>query len=224
MRALWIVLVAALLLIVSAGTAVGAPNWDRCIRTDAYDNDGWFDDAPTTSCHLYRIQGGRFEYGALQFDIPAGAIDVYTANSTTRPFTWDAPPADTPVTARTYYTPAATVPLGAGMSARLEILNIDTSHPPHWDIDYRIRLYGPGLGDQCRIDDISSQYDPAEPIHARLTPANATGGRYQLRLAGESPAGLAVFCNGLESLVNAATHQTTDRRIDLSIERYSIPA
>ncbi|CAG7634717.1 hypothetical protein SIM91_43460 [Rhodococcus opacus] len=214
----------AVLLVATAGTAVATPDWNRCVRTDAYDDDGWFDDAPTTSCHLYRIQGGRFEYGALKFDIPAGAIEVYTANSTTRPFTWDAPPTDTPLTARTYYTPAATVPVGAGMSARLELVNVDTSNPPHWDIDYRVRVYGPGLADRCRIDDISSQYDPPEPNHARLTVAHAEDSRHQLRLAADSPAGLAVFCNGLEWLVNAATHQSNDRRIDLSVDHHSTPA
>ncbi|MCX5044754.1 hypothetical protein OG921_16435 [Aldersonia sp. NBC_00410] len=224
MRALWIALSAAVLLVLNTGVAVATPDWDRCARTDAYDDDGWFDDAPTSSCQLYRIEGGQFEYGALKFDIPAGAIDVYTANSTTRPFTWDAPPTDVPLTARTYYTPAATVPVGGGMSARLEILGIDTSHPPQWDIDYRVRVYGPGLGDECRIDDIPSPYDPVKPIHARLAVADVTGTRYQLRLAGENPAGSAVFCNGLEWLVNAATHITNERRIDLSIEHLSTPA
>lgn len=223
-RALWIALSAAVLLVAGAGVAVATPDWNRCVRTDAYDDDGWFDDAPTSSCQQYRIEGGRFEYGALKFDIPAGAIEVYTANSTTRPFTWDAPPTDVPLTARTYYTPAATVPVGGGMTARLEILGIDTSHPPLWDIDYRVHVSGPGLGDECRFEDVASQYDPAKPLHARLAVAGVTGTRYQLHFAGENPTGLAVFCNGLEWLVNAATHVTNDHRMDLSIEHTSTPA
>ncbi|MCX5044755.1 hypothetical protein OG921_16440 [Aldersonia sp. NBC_00410] len=244
------ILLAVAALMLTGGGIAGAnsaPDWQRCFPLEDPGYAGYGDDHPPQHCHAMIVTGGYFELGPVRAHVGPRAIETYYTERwsrsageiarTARAFVGAPTPLDAPFGQYTaQFEPRPSAGSRHGMTPYWDEgpRPWDAPRPPRligYAFDVDLRLWGPGLGDTCRIG--FGMLDPTVPYeHAGALEVVQPGNRQSfgagwvdrdVRLDATLWKGTASGCARSDPVVDAALQLTPGNTMTFTLDHYTIP-